>query len=105
MIASLLKYRIAIYQVTTAPDSTGDPVRTETLYKNAWSAVKYDAGTESTEAKQITAAVKARFQIRPDATITETMYISYNGYKYDIDYIETINRDTMFLHTTRINKK
>jgi len=105
MIASLLKYRIEIKQVSTTRDTTGDSVRTETTYKNAWAGVKYDTGAESTTTDQRTAEVKVRFQIRYDANITDTMIVIHNGESYDIKFIEKINRDTLFLHGARINKR
>jgi SPP1 family predicted phage head-tail adaptor len=105
MLTSALKYQVSIYQRTEATDTTGDTVFTNVLYKTVWAGVKYESGNESREAEQVTASVKVRFQIRYNNNITEKMHIVYDGQKFDIDYIEKIGRETMFLHTTKLLKQ
>ncbi len=71
-----------------------------TTFLTTYAKVQGAGGREQLEADKDTATVKRRFKIRFFAGIDETMRIVYDGKNYDIESIQELDREGLWITAT-----
>ncbi len=86
---------------TTVTNNIGEKVPTPwTTFLTTYAKVQGAGGREQLEADKDTATVKRRFKIRFFAGIDETMRIVYDGKNYDIESIQELDREGLWITAT-----
>ena len=84
MQAGKLRHRVTIEQVSTAPNSFGEPVETWAPFVTVWASREDLSGRELFVAQQWRADVTTRFELRYVAGLTPAMRVIDNGPLYNI---------------------
>lgn len=87
-----LDRRVNLFSYTETQSSTGQAVKTFTLYKAVWAKVEYGGGSEAITSDAPTPMADLYFIVRYDANITEKTRVEYRGVKYNITHIEEVER-------------
>ena len=96
-----LREPLKVYSITKTINSLGEPIRTNVLFKTVRGEIVYDNGEEKENNGQMTALQTITFNIRYDASITETMLIEFRGNLFDIRYISHIIKVKTIIKTTK----
>jgi SPP1 family predicted phage head-tail adaptor len=84
--------RVEIYTQTTATDTYGQRVDTDTLSATVWAAVEPIGGDEGVEGNKTTATARVKFTLRYRSGMTEKMKLKHDGTMHHIVLIEEIGR-------------
>jgi len=81
-------------------NDVGEVIPTWTTFLTTYAHIQRAGGREQLEADKDTATVKRRFKIRFFAGIDETMRIVYDSKNYDIETIQELDREGLWITAT-----
>jgi head-tail adaptor len=88
---------IDIYEFTSVMNGYNEAVQTPNLFTRAWAKVEYNAGSESTDERQLRYEQKATFNIRHVPGITSQMMVECQGTNYVITGLRPVGRNQELL--------
>lgn len=98
-----LDRKIVIEQSTSTRNDHGEDVYVWTVFLTLFASVKKAGGKENSEGGKDTATNRKKFKVRFFPSITEKMRIDYNGDKYDIEEIQELGREGLWITATKKN--
>ena len=87
MRAGMLRHRVEIYSISIAPDATGAPTNSETLFNTLWARVNVSGGQERWTDASVINEYDAVITIRYRTDLTDSMRVKYDGNTYEIKSI------------------
>lgn len=89
--------RIDIVEAGQVSDGAGGYEDSFTVIKTVWGEIKTVGGREYIQAKQAQAEITHKVIMRYTAEINHSNLLSFNGNKYDIQYIINIDEENKYL--------